>query len=165
MGVAHDLTEKEIVLLGQKWGAVKHVVADDIIDAYQDGKKMGIEGYINWSKGELRKHLVSAMQASLEAIKKIESDLNFKVVKAYLRQLSSNERCLNKTLIVIDKEHYLSDKVKDAYSILTEKSKSLRKLGIDLDFTLMSDKKYNTDLLRGDGFIFEYGKEKEPSST
>lgn len=165
MNQIKELTEKEITMLGQKWGALKYVVADDIIDAYQDGKKMGVEGYVNWSKEERRKKLVEAMRHSTEMINTLQSKLKFNIVTAYLRQLSSDERCINKTLIIINKEQYLSTKIKDAYNVLIEKSKSLRKAGIDLDFTIMADKKYNADLLRGDGFIFEYGKEKESRHT
>jgi hypothetical protein len=161
MGHTKELTEKEIVMLVEKWGATKYVVADDIIDAYQDGKRMGVEGYINWSKEERRKKLVEAMRYSTEAINTLKSKLKLNIVTAFLRQLSSDERCINKTIIVVDKDQYLSDKVKDAYNVLIEKSKNLRRSGVDLDFTLMADKKYNSDLLRGDGFIFEYGKEKE----
>lgn len=165
MSATRELTEKEIVLLGKKWGATKYIAPDDIIDAYQDGKKVGVEGYINWLKEERKKKLVDAMRYSTEMIQTLESSLKINIIKAYLRQLSSEDRCINKTLIIVDKNQYLSDKVKEAYNVLIEKSKALRKSGIDIDFTLMADKKYNTDLLRGDGFIFEYGKEKDSRHT
>ena len=99
---------------------------------------MGVEGYVNWSKEERRKKLVEAMRHSTEVINMLQSKLKLNVVTAFLRQLSSDERCINKTLIVVDKDQYLSDKVKDAYNVLIEKSKNLRKLGVDLDFTLMA---------------------------
>ncbi|MEJ0056050.1 MAG: hypothetical protein WDN75_10555 [Bacteroidota bacterium] len=157
-----QITQEEIIILGTQWGAkFRDLIPDEIIDAYQAGKKTGVEGYINWMQEKQKKSLVEAMKYSSEVIKMLQTKLDLSVTTAFLRQLSAEQNCINKTLIVINKEEYLSEKALKAYELLINRSKELRKSGVDLNFALMPEKEYNLDSLSGDGFFYEYANKKE----
>jgi hypothetical protein len=156
------ITQEEIMVLGSQWGArFRDLVPDDFLDAYLEGKRKAVEIYLNSIKDKKKQHLFEAMKYSSEVIDLLQNELSMSIKTAYLRQMSSGEDCINKTLIVVDKEQYLSDKTKKAYQLLINKTKALRKSGVDLNFALMPEKEYDADALGGDGFFYKYDDAKK----
>lgn len=160
-----ELTKAEAKDLASKWGAKDFVIPDEILDAYEKGKQFGILRVADELRRKRYENLLSAMRISYEGIRLLQEKLKLDVQKAFLRQLVTDDECFHKTLIIINADKYLDKIAKKAYNVLIEKSKKYRKAkNISIEFVLMPDKKLNTDLLKGDGFIYHYVKEK-PSRT
>ena len=156
-----ELTNAEAVELAKRWGAKDFVTPDEILDAYKAGKERGIIGYAESLKKKRQEALLASMRASSEIIVYLDQQLKINVEIAFLRQLLiSDEECVHKTLIVINKKNYLSEIAKEAYSILIDKSRKIRSSkGLIIDFALMPNEELNKDLLLGDGYIYHYVKE------
>lgn len=155
-----ELTREEVQELAEKWNAKEDVVLpDEIIDAYQTGKKTGVVKYAEDLEKKRQERLVAAMSASTAEIRYLEDKLNLEVYAAFLRQLMTDDECFHKTLIVIDNERYLDESVKGAYEELIKRSNELRESkNLILDFALLPNKNLNHDLLMGDGYQFNYVK-------
>ena len=153
------LSRAEAKELAEKWGA-KNIIPDDIIDAYETGKKSGIIKLAEKIKKRRQENLLAAMSVSIESINYLEEKLKLEVPVAYLQQMIFDDECFHKTLIVIDKDKYLSKTAKKAYEKLMDKSKKLRESKkLMIDFALMPNMKFNNNLLLGDGYYYHYGKE------
>jgi len=152
---ADDQFEKEIREHLHKWGKDTNTpTTDQIIDAFEQGVKVGLEKQDKYARKVFIDNINNAFRLS-ELLLEWSKSEGITGVKAFLKieQLDIFE-----TLLLIDKENYLN---KDIRNKIYERARGLRKENnsntFNIEFTIQpNEMDINENLLENNGFYFQY---------
>lgn len=140
------------------WKEIK-IPANDIIDAYEAGKKAGIDEHFLIYKKTFMENIKKAIQLSEEFYKFLNEELNFPCKNIFLKSsgITSFE-----VLLVVDYNKYLTDTRKVAYSAVQKIIKESQSEVFSIDFTFMPEVgNLNMNTLHSDGFTLTYEPNKK----
>ncbi len=128
----------------------KKFTADDVLNAYSDGK----DALKNQIKDSLNNGLQISSMSSNYLFEKLKNK-GVEIVSMYLRILNFNE--FDSLVVVKDPDYYDKTKRWDIYAIAKEINSGID--SIDLNFSFMPESdQIDDELISSEGFVFEYDK-------
>lgn len=140
----------------RKW---RDFSADDLIDAYREGKQKGRDELFSILDETISRNLEKAFKQSERLFAYLEDNTKVTPQKVFMRVESPTEFC---SLLLIPESDYASDEMLEVMKEAKSRELDLREKAFELDFSFMSlSENTSEEAILADGFSFSYPEEDE----
>lgn len=158
--LSKSATEIDLIVKSSGWTQTTFC-ADDLIDAFEEGKRAGWEDVQKAFSKKISDSLSRAFSEAEDLFDRIR-DLNLSPERVYLR-ICSVVPFRSEALYLIPEERYVSDDMLTAFELAGRREDELCDEGIGLGFRFMPYNAHTSHhAIMCDGFAFFYDQEQRP---